>query len=219
MFNPNNKGPKRIKPSHVEKLIADGYCRVSRKYMVLARIDRPKWREYMAKDHAPWDVEGEGMKWASSEGMADHYRRCYSQHKFEVHPDCAQIFRQFPASHGTDAPQDYRESDQLTESRMSLMWQQGYTAGEDGANTSVVHLLYPEAHDGLVAEWLLGHSKGAESRAKCIKAQAMEDSVKPVFTPAPHHGRTLRIMTIVGSIVVTAGLIVVFMAVTGMLPY
>lgn len=88
----------KIQASHVDRLIEQGYCRVSRRHMILSRIDREDWREHMARDHAPWDWKGDGMKWATSNGMADHYRRCYSKDQMQLHPDCAALFLKFPGS-------------------------------------------------------------------------------------------------------------------------
>lgn len=67
------------------KLIAKGYRRTSRKYGLIARIDRPDWKEYMAIKHSPWSLE-EGLVWVRCLGKAapDHYRRCYSTSKMEV---------------------------------------------------------------------------------------------------------------------------------------
>lgn len=60
-------------------LAAKGYRRVSKRFGILARIDREDWREFMAQKHAPWDPAGEGMGWASSDGMEDFYRRVHSK--------------------------------------------------------------------------------------------------------------------------------------------
>ena len=69
------------------RLVAAGYKVVSRAYSEVARIDRPDWREHIAAAHAPWDPEGEGMRWANSPGMEDHYRRCYSKDKLTIPPE------------------------------------------------------------------------------------------------------------------------------------
>ena len=66
---------------------AEGYRVVSRKYGMISRIDRKDWKEYMAKQHAPWDAEGEGIKWVQLLGdraAADHYRRVYSKDTLEI---------------------------------------------------------------------------------------------------------------------------------------
>ena len=39
---------------------AAGYCITSRRHRSANRLDRQDWREYMAKQHAPWDPEGDG---------------------------------------------------------------------------------------------------------------------------------------------------------------
>lgn len=68
-----------------EQLIAQGYRRVSRKFGIVARVDREDWREYMAEQHAPWDIQ-QGRKWVKLLGKnaADYYRRCLSNDKLEI---------------------------------------------------------------------------------------------------------------------------------------
>lgn len=68
-----------------------GYFVVSGKHNIVARIDRPDWREFMAKEHSPWSLV-DGFAWAMSAGAADHYRRCYSQDKMEVAADHRQLY-------------------------------------------------------------------------------------------------------------------------------
>lgn len=70
---------------NAEYLMSQGYYRVSRKGKVLSRIDRKNWKEYMAKEYAPWDIK-EGEKWVASlgQGAGDHYRRVYSNDKIVV---------------------------------------------------------------------------------------------------------------------------------------
>lgn len=68
-------------------LIQLGYRVTSNKHRMVARIDRDDWMEHMAKEHSPWDWEGEGMKWINGMGLrsaADHYRRVYSKDKLTV---------------------------------------------------------------------------------------------------------------------------------------
>lgn len=64
-----------------QELIARGYRRVSRRFGHVARVDRPDWREELARRHSPWDPEGEGMRWVNAlgDGAADFYRRGYSK--------------------------------------------------------------------------------------------------------------------------------------------
>jgi hypothetical protein len=73
--------------TEVVRLTLAGYCRVSNKYRTVSRIDRPDWKEYMAKQHCPWDVT-EGMEWVellARQGDAeDFYRRVYSRDKVTV---------------------------------------------------------------------------------------------------------------------------------------
>lgn len=84
-----------------EDLIRRGYRRVSNKYRIVSRIDRPDWREFMAKEHAPWDPQGDGMGWVFLLGRQagsaeDHYRSVYSKDNIENIPN--EIFKQIPGS-------------------------------------------------------------------------------------------------------------------------
>ena len=66
--------------------VAEGYRITSRKYGIISRIDRDDWKDYMAEQHAPWDIE-EGRKWVRLLGdrtAADHYRRVYSKDNIEL---------------------------------------------------------------------------------------------------------------------------------------
>ncbi len=80
-----------------QELTAKGYRRISNKHKMVSRIDREDWIRHMAEQHAPWDVEGEGMTWASGAHMTDHYRRVYS--KDVIYLDDRDVFRAIPASH------------------------------------------------------------------------------------------------------------------------
>lgn len=65
-----------------QRLMDMGYRRTSRKHCMLSRIDRPDWREHMAKEHAPWDPYGEGLNWVESLGegsAAAFYRSVHSK--------------------------------------------------------------------------------------------------------------------------------------------
>ena len=61
--------------------IKAGYAVTSRASCGASRVDRSDWKEYMAKQHSPWDATGGGMDWVNWLGnrAADHYRRCYSK--------------------------------------------------------------------------------------------------------------------------------------------
>lgn len=66
-----------------------GYAITSRKYRSANRLDRPDWREHMAKSHAPWDPTGDGMSWVRSldqhgHSAADFYRRCHGSDEITV---------------------------------------------------------------------------------------------------------------------------------------
>ena len=78
----------------------DGYCKVSSSFCLVARIDRPDWKEHMAKLHAPWDIK-EGLEWVrllGEAGAEDMYRRCYSKDTKSV-DRCD--YRNYPASSET----------------------------------------------------------------------------------------------------------------------
>lgn len=70
-----------------KQYVDEGYRVTSNKHRMISRIDRFDWVEIMANDHAPWDPEGQGMKWVHSMGplaAADHYRRVYSRDTLTV---------------------------------------------------------------------------------------------------------------------------------------
>lgn len=95
-------------PKTIDDLKDMGYYVVSRRHRMLARIDREDWREVMAKHHSPWDVNGEGMRWACMKGMGDYYRRCLSKDTIVIAPDkWDNVLRAIPNSgQGSDT---YRE--------------------------------------------------------------------------------------------------------------
>ncbi len=69
------------------ELTAAGYRVISRKYKSVARIDRADWQQVLAKHHAPWDPEGQGMEWVRNIGAGnaeDYYRRCLSKDEIIV---------------------------------------------------------------------------------------------------------------------------------------
>ena len=81
-----------------KELMEMGYRVTSRKWGLVSRIDRPDWKEYMAKHHSPHSLE-EGLEWVKLLGEAgaeDHYRRVYSEDTLEV-PELA---RQMASSCG-----------------------------------------------------------------------------------------------------------------------
>ena len=69
------------------RLIESGYRSVSNRHRMLSRIDRPDWREHMARDHTRGfrgDAQknlDEGMRWVDllGAGAADFYRRVLSK--------------------------------------------------------------------------------------------------------------------------------------------
>jgi hypothetical protein len=64
----------------------DGYCIVSRRHRIAARIDRPDWREALAKLYGDYEA---GAKWVRTLGdtdAADHYRRVMSKDQIIVPP-------------------------------------------------------------------------------------------------------------------------------------
>ena len=64
------------------RLMALGYCCVSRRFGHVSRIDAPDWLERLAKHFAPWDPDGEGMAHVLGSGspsINDYYRRVLSK--------------------------------------------------------------------------------------------------------------------------------------------
>jgi len=84
--------------SEADDLIKKGYRRTSVRSLGVSRVDREDWREHMAKEHVPWDPEGEGMSWVTNmgRGAADHYRRVYSNDRLKV--SSKEEFRKIPGS-------------------------------------------------------------------------------------------------------------------------
>lgn len=62
------------------KLIKQGYCKVSNHYGMVSRLDRPDWKEHMAKGHP------RGLEWVDGMdlgGAEDFYRRVHSKDNLE----------------------------------------------------------------------------------------------------------------------------------------
>lgn len=81
-----------------KELTAQGYRRISNRFRIISRIDHPDWKEYMAREHAPWDIE-EGMQWVLNfrPGEAeDWYRRCLSKDILKNIPE--EIYQEIPGS-------------------------------------------------------------------------------------------------------------------------
>lgn len=85
-------GKVTVSEEEVQKLLTQGYCRTSRKFGCISRIDRPDWKEYSKRKGFPID--------------ADWYRRCVSKDKLEIGSDMGM---RFPAS--SDAEVGYVEKD------------------------------------------------------------------------------------------------------------
>lgn len=82
------------------KPFKEGYCVTSRKFGIVSRIDRPDWKEYMAKQQRPWSLK-EGLEWVEALGeqdAEDFYRRCYSKDKLTIGKRKASFY---PKSHTT----------------------------------------------------------------------------------------------------------------------
>jgi hypothetical protein len=87
----NQTNDKRILKT-LEQLLAKeytsyGYAITSREFGRASRLDRPDWVDHMAKLHAPWDPDCEGMRWVFKLGYreaADFYRRVHSHDHIEV---------------------------------------------------------------------------------------------------------------------------------------
>ena len=64
------------------RLMALGYCCVSRRFCLVSRIDAPDWRERLAKHFAPWDPDGKGashVRGSGSPSINDYFRRVMSK--------------------------------------------------------------------------------------------------------------------------------------------
>jgi hypothetical protein len=72
-----------------KQAISKGYAIISKRYRLVARIDRSDWREYMAANHP------NGIKWVEALGNAagDHYRRCYSKDVIVIPQNWMKMFR------------------------------------------------------------------------------------------------------------------------------
>lgn len=75
-----SRAPNLVVTEDVVKLLTDlGFRRVSNRFGIISRINRPDWKEHMAIKHAPWNHE-QGHSWVNSllkSNLAqDHYRRC-----------------------------------------------------------------------------------------------------------------------------------------------
>ena len=76
-----------------DELIRLGYRCTSRKYGILARIDRPDWVEFLK--HELMREDEEGLPNLGDGGWEDFYRRVHSKDKIEISPARA---RKFPTS-------------------------------------------------------------------------------------------------------------------------
>lgn len=73
------------------RLIESGYRCVSNRHRMVARIDRPDWREHMGREHTrgfrgdPQRNLEEGMRWVDllGAGAADQYRRVFTKDTIE----------------------------------------------------------------------------------------------------------------------------------------
>jgi hypothetical protein len=74
--------------TELQDLVARGYRITSHTHFIASRVDRPDWKEHMARKQSPWSFD-EGLKWVKvlgEAGAADHYRRCYSHDNVCVGP-------------------------------------------------------------------------------------------------------------------------------------
>jgi len=97
-MNSNNAGHAGMSAAELTVL---GYRRISNKYRMVARIDRPDWVEHMAaQSHrtvADYFVTGDNSYPAASWG--DYFRRVYSKDKLEGLPDA--VFKAIPGGEDT----------------------------------------------------------------------------------------------------------------------
>lgn len=75
------------------ELTKRGYRRISNKYGLLSRIDRPDWKHEVAKRFCPYNFK-QGLKRVESydvSSMEDFYRRNCSEDKIEVMHEIARL--------------------------------------------------------------------------------------------------------------------------------
>lgn len=71
--------PAQYTINDMPALVALGYRRTSRKHGMISRIDRPDWKEVLAREGMLFGLGREG-------NGADHYRACYSSDKITLKP-------------------------------------------------------------------------------------------------------------------------------------
>lgn len=71
--------PPQYKSTDIAEFVALGYRRTSRKFGIISRVDRPDWKEFLARKGMLIGPEREG-------NGADHYRACYSKDKITLEP-------------------------------------------------------------------------------------------------------------------------------------
>ena len=100
------------------RLIESGYRSISNSSRGVSRLDRPDWREHMAREHTrgfPGDPRknfDEGMRWVEGlgEGAADYYRSVLSKDKLRNLPqDVYDRIRKAGHGSGWGGLSDYRE--------------------------------------------------------------------------------------------------------------
>ena len=96
-------------PQDMLNLISQGYRCVSRKFGIVARIDRQDWKQVMADKGY---VLSSSRDFPSNIGsMADQYRRCYSEDKVEVEP---QYRQHWPTSNHDDTGYCIKPGEEFT---------------------------------------------------------------------------------------------------------
>ena len=71
--------PPQYKSTDIAEFVALGYRRTSRKFGIISRVDRPDWKEFLARKGMLIGPEREG-------NGADHYRAVYSKDKITLEP-------------------------------------------------------------------------------------------------------------------------------------
>lgn len=74
-----NGQPPQYNGTDIAHFVTLGYRRTSRKYGIISRVDRPDWKEFLARKGMLIGPEREG-------NGADHYRACYSKDKITLEP-------------------------------------------------------------------------------------------------------------------------------------
>ena len=112
-FYENYHTARKIFRTHEKaiELVRQGYRRTSNKHRLASRIDRPDWRDVMAKHHSPRDWEEVGLTWVNCMtpgDAADYYRRCLSKDTVKMDEE---VSRMMPVSNWDNCGYCHKKGD------------------------------------------------------------------------------------------------------------